>query len=129
MAAVNAALGQLVDLIGLPMALRLVDNFGGVSVYLPHATRVKAHSPLAQVIGLEAMQKLAAAWPMEHVMVPRGAEYLRRQRDAAIRADLAGMSVRDVALKYETTERHVYRVQAREGEDVIDPPREQGSLF
>jgi Mor family transcriptional regulator len=129
MAAVNAPLGLLVDLIGLPMALRLVDNFGGVCVYLPHASRVKAHSPVAQVIGLEATQKLAAAWPMVHLMVPHGAEYLRRQRDSAIRADLAGMSVRDVALKYETTERHVYRIQAREGDEVIDPPREQGSLF
>lgn len=112
MVAVYAPLSQFVDLIGLPMTLRLIDNFGGVSIYLPHATRVKARSPLAQVIGFEAMQKLAAAWPMESVMVPRGAAYLRRQRDAAICGDLAIMSVRDVALKYETTERNVHRIRA-----------------
>lgn len=132
MAAVNAPLGQLVELVGLPAALRLVDNFGGVCIYLPHPSRVKRHSDVAQVLGFEAMQKLAAVWPQAHVMVPRGVDYLRRSRDRAIRADLEKMSVREVALKYETTERHVYRVQARapqELEELAAAGDSQGSLF
>lgn len=132
MAALNAQLEHLVELIGLPMALRLVDKFGGVAIYLPHHNRVKIHGPVAQVIGVEAAQKLSLAWPQEHVMVPMGAGYLRRQRDAALRADLQLMSVRAVALKYELTERQVYYIQASPdgaaGESA-SAATDQGSLF
>lgn len=131
MAAVNAPLGQLVELIGLPLALRLVDNFGGVPIYLPHPGRVKEHSPVAQVIGHEAMQRLAAEWPMTHVMVPSGADYLRRQRNAALRADARQMSQPQLARKYDMALRTVERILAGVDEDEAaeTKTREQGQLF
>lgn len=132
--AVNAQLGRLVELIGLPMALRLVDNFGGVPIYVPHPSRVKAHGKVAEVIGIEATQKLAAAWPSEHVMIPRGVEYLRRKRAAEIHRKAGGSSVRELALEYQMTERNVYFVLANKSlacDLEFDEPGEkpQGSLF
>lgn len=109
---VNAQLGRLVELIGLPMALRLVDNFGGVPIYVPHLSRVKADGKVAEVIGIEAMRKLAVVWPSEHVMIPRGVEFLRRRRAAEIHAKQKAMSVRELALEYEMTERNVYLILA-----------------
>jgi len=131
MAAVTAPLGQLVELIGLPLALRLVDNFGGVPIYLPHPGRVKEHSPVAQVIGAEAMRSLARAWPMTHVMLPLGAAYLRRQRNAALRADAQTMSQPQLARKYEMTLRNIEYILARSDDDLADErvARAQGQLF
>lgn len=131
MAAVNAPLGQLVELIGLPLALRLVDNFGGVPIYLPHPGRVKEHSPVAQVIGAGPMRQLAAVWPMTHVMVPRGSAYLRRQRNAALRADAQTMSQPQLARKYEMSLRNVEVILSRPEDDETDErvARAQGSLF
>lgn len=132
MSALHAPLEQLVELLGLPAALALVERFGGVPIYLPHPSRVKADGDLATAIGIEAARKLAAAWPQEHVVVPRAAAYLRRQRDAAIRRDRATMSEREVALKYGTTDRHVRRIQASSSADLDEAsgaPRAQGALF
>lgn len=113
MAAVNAPLGQLVELVGLSAALRLVDRFGGTPIYLPHPSRVKEHSAVALEIGAEAMRRLAAVWPQAHIVVPRGAAYLRRQRDIALLRDSASLSAAQLARKYEMIERHVYRILAR----------------
>lgn len=131
---VNAQLGRLVELIGLPLALRLVDNFGGVPIYVPHPSRVKMGSKVAEVIGVEAVQKLATAWPSEHVMIPRGVEFLRRKRAAEIHAKAGTKSARELALEYEMTERNVYFVLANKSlaDDLeFDEPGEkpQGSLF
>lgn len=130
MAAVHAPLGQLVDLIGLPLSLRLVDNFGGVPIYLPHPQRVKEHSPVAQVIGVEAMRNLASAWPMTHVTIPRGAAYLRRQRNAQLREDARTMSQPQLARKYDMALRTVERILARADDDAeLEAQDTQRSLF
>lgn len=132
MAAVNAPLGQLVELVGLPAALRLVQRFGGTCVYVPHESRVKPHSQLAQAIGLEAARRLSTVWPQAHIMVPRGAAYLQRQRDLAILEDAEALSVSQLARKYEMTERNVYFVleRGREGLPAIAGLDDgQGDLF
>lgn len=132
MAAVNAPLGQLIELIGLVKALQLVDRFGGTSVYVPHESRVKVHGALAEAIGVDAVRTLAGAWPGSHVIVPRGSAYLRRQRDIAILADFKELSAAACARKYETTERHVYRIVERGLEGLPELPcanDTQGDLF
>lgn len=124
---------RLVEVLGLPLALRLLNAFGGRRVYLPHPSRLQAHNQVAAVLGLEAASKLAGEWPQTHVMLPKGAAELRRQRDRAIRAEKDNLSVRELAGKFDTTERHVYRVLASEDEDVDTPARRfaaaQGRLF
>jgi len=132
MSAVQAPLSRLVELIGLPAALRLVGKFGGVPIYIPQPSRVLAHGKVAQVIGLEAMRALAAAWPKEHIKIPRGAEYLRRQRAISIHRDRDRLSLRDLALKYEMTDRNVLYVLARPAPGEMSAAvadSAQGSLF
>jgi Mor family transcriptional regulator len=132
MPAVNLQLEQLVDLVGVAAALRLVEKRGGTHFYVPHPTRVKPHALLAQEIGLEAARALAAAYPSQHVMAPRGEAYLRRQRDLGVLNDCKDMSVTAVARKYELTERHVYRIMERGLEGLPEVPGvndAQGDLF
>ena len=134
MAAVNAPLGQLVELVGMSAALRLVERFGGTCIYLPHPSRVKLHSPLAMALGLEPVKKLAGTWPQSHVMVPRGrgVTSLRRRRDRAILEDFRTLSVAQIARKYEMTERNVYMVLERGPEGLPGTPGAggaQGDLF
>jgi Mor family transcriptional regulator len=134
LAAVSAPLGQLVEIVGMTQALRLVEGFGGTEIYLPNPSRVKAHSPLAQALGVETVQKLAAHWPSSHVMVPRGrgVARLKRRRDLAILEDCKTMSVRKVALKHEMTERAIYGVLERGREGLGESGASaitQGDLF
>lgn len=111
----NARLEELVQAIGLPATLRLVDVFGGVRVYFPHPSRVRVDSDLARAIGAEPVQRLAALWPSTYVSLPQAAAYLRRERNRAIHREKATLSIRELSLKYELTERAVYSI-------IINPP-------
>ena len=117
----NARLEELVQAIGLPATLRLVDAFGGVRVYFPNPTRVRVDSDLARAIGAVAVQRLAALWPSTYVALPQAAAYLRRERNRAIHREKDAISIRDLALKYELTERAVYAI-------IITPPPEEPEL-
>src|SRR5260221_11462877 len=125
-------LGHLVELLGLVDALRLVARRGGIAVYVPHGSRLQLHHKLAEEIGLEAAKKLAAEYPSTNVIVPRGAAYLRRQRDRALLADVKQMSVSQAARKYEMTERNVYMLLERGLEGMPELPGSsdsQGDFF
>lgn len=117
----NARLEELVQAIGLPATLRLVDAFGGVRVYFPNPTRVRVDSDLARAIGADAVQRLAAMWPSTYVSLPQAAAYLRRERNRAIHREKDAVSIRDLALKYELSERAVYSI-------IINPPTEAPEL-
>ena len=121
---VHISLHEIVDAIGLPAALDLVRAFGGLRIYLPHPDRVGPENPIAKVIGVERMLRLAAAWPMEQLSVPLAAEHLRRERNRAMRADYRKMSAAQVARKYGTHERNVYRIAACDDDDVSDDQQE-----
>lgn len=114
----NARLEELVDAIGLPATLRLVDAFGGVRVYFPHPSRVRLDSDLARAIGADAVQRLAALWPSTYVALPQAAAYLRRERNRAIHLEKDKLSIRELALKYDLTERAVYSI-------IINPPADE----
>ena len=132
MSAVNIRLGQLVELVGVTAALRVVEKRGGTHFYVPNASRIEPHHQLAQEFGLEAAKALAAAFPQAHVMAPRGSAYLRRLRDIAILEDAKAMSITAVARKYEMTERNVYMVLERGLEGLPDASGiddSQGDLF
>lgn len=130
---VHATVEKLVQVLGLPTALRFAEVFGGVRVYVPHPTRIEASHPIAKAIGVEAARQLATEWQQLEIAVPRCAALLRRQRDRALRADRAALSARQAALKYEVNERTVFRIWAR-GEGQEDEPGDaaastQRSLF
>lgn len=117
----NARLEELMQAIGLPATLRLVETFGGVRVYFPHPSRVRVDSDLARVIGVEAVRQLAVLWPSTYVALPQAAAYLRRERNRAIHREKDKLSIRALALKYEISERMVYTV-------LINPPADEPEL-
>lgn len=113
MAAEYVTVEKLVEVIGLTMALRLCSAFGGRRIYLAHPSRVLPHSDAAKVLGLATAQQLAASWPQTHIEIPRAADYLRRERDRRIHAERASTSERDLAAKYDTTERNIRLIMVR----------------
>jgi Mor family transcriptional regulator len=120
---IHARIEEIVRVIGLPAALELLERFGGTSIYLPHPSRVKPDSALAQAIGMEAACRLASAWPQCEIGVPRGLEYARRERDRAIRSEPPTMTLRDLARKYGLTERRIQQIRA---ETEADPSAPEG---
>jgi Mor family transcriptional regulator len=114
----NVRLEELVQAIGLPATRRLLDAFGGVRVYFPHQSRVRADSDLARTIGAEAVQRLGALWPSVYVTLPQAVAYLRRERNRAIHRDRDALTIRELALKYELCERAVYAIMS-------NPPPEE----
>lgn len=114
----NARLEEIVQAIGLPATLGLIEKFGGVRVYFPHPSRVRADSDLARAIGAEAVQRLAALWPSTYVALPQAAAYLRRERNRAIHREKDALSIRELALKYELGERAVYSI-------IMNPPADE----
>lgn len=128
----NAPLEELVKTLGLPAALRLVERFGGVRIYLPRAENLKPGNQVAGVIGLEAARDLCALWPQERPYIPRAAQFLRDARDRALLADAAKHTVPQLARNYELTERQVYNVLKRgvqPGDAVETAPPAQKVLF
>ena len=121
---------DLVKILGLPDALRLVSHFGGGSLYLPHPSRLRPGNKIVEAIGLAAAVKLCAEWPQLDVMLPRMCAEIRRMQERAIRRE-EGLSVTQIAWTYLTTERNVYRVRARAGDDaeIAAAARAQLDLF
>jgi Mor family transcriptional regulator len=121
---------KLVAELGLPLALKLAEAFGGTAVYVPTPERLRENHPLVMVLGLEAAKKLAAEWPQHEVIVPICADYLRRIRNRQVRADRASLTAREAAQKYETTERHIFRIWASpDDEELGAEPEQQQKLF
>lgn len=124
--------GRLVEVLGLADALRLVSHFGGGSLYLPHPSRLRDGNKVVMAIGMPAAARLCVEWPQLDVTFPRLSAALRRARDRAIRANAESLSVTQLAWRFATTERHVYRVRAGGGEDcepANDVDRSQLDLF
>ena len=54
-----APLMDIIKAIGLPAAMKLVENFGGTRIYLPQPEKVDADNEIAKIIGVEAARALA----------------------------------------------------------------------
>lgn len=122
-----ASLRDVVDLIGLPATLRLVEHYGGlIAVYVPRD--IEPDHPLAQAIGLTAARKLATHYGADCLRnIPRCVDGLRRLRNAEIRQRRdAGESPASIARAFALTERQVWTILA-ESRDAADD--RQSALF
>ena len=110
-------LQEFAVLIGLAGTLRIVETYGGVRLYVPKT--VDGDHDLVKLIGIEAARKLAAEYGGElHMDIPRAVAATRAARDACIHADrAAGMTHRELALKYKLTERQIRNILGFEEED------------
>ncbi len=116
---------DLVDLIGLTAALAIVEERGGIRLYVP--TRVSRDHWLAKTIGPRAFGTLVDVYAGEEIDVPRCVDALRAVRELAIINDArAGLSQAQLARKYGYTERGIRKLMQRVG--ARDEP-EQIGLF
>jgi len=120
-----APLMDIIKAIGLPAAMKLVENFGGTRIYLPQPEKVDADNEIAKIIGVEAARALARQWSQERPSIPLARRHLRTVVKSEIQRDSESMSVPELARKYETTERNIYRYLA----EAPDPMPGQAGLF
>lgn len=105
-------LRDIVDMIGLPSTLKLVEKFPGVRVFVPRQKNLEADHHLVQLLGADAAEKLAAYFDGSEYPVPKAAAALIRLRDRKIQQRRGDSTAAELALEFGLTERHVYRVWA-----------------
>lgn len=113
------SLVDVAEVIGLAATLALVENAGGVRIYVPE--RLTDDHRLADWLGREAAASLSEAFAMEELVVPRCAEALRRVRNRQIRHERdQGARPAELALRYRLTERQVYTILSRDDAPASD---------
>lgn len=121
-----APLLDIIRAIGLGAAMKLVERFGGVRIYLPLPENIGPDNEVAKAIGVEAARKLAEMWGQERPTIPLARWVKRDDIKNAVLRDRDTLTVPELARKHSTTERNIYRYLA-EGED--EPNTTQRSLF
>ena len=110
---------DLIDIIGINAALRIVEQRGGIRLYVP--AKATAEHWLADLIGLDALQALSSVYAREEIDIPRCAATLKAIKDREIANSTASNS--ELARRYGMTERNVRkirrRVEARNNNDQI----------
>ena len=108
-----ASLHDVIDIIGVPATLKLVEHFGGIVLYVP--AELNADHRIVKVIGLRAATMLWEHYQTDAIEVPRCHEALRLARNAEIRArHHSGATVEQLALDYGLTMRSVWYILADE---------------
>jgi len=103
-------LRDIAELIGLPLALRLVEARGGRRFYFPYG--VAPEHALVQLIGQEAAEILCREYPGERLEIPRATNYHRAVRNAHIHQSLAkGVSQSALAGDHGLTERQIRNIE------------------
>lgn len=109
-------LQDIIEIIGLPAAKRLVEHYGGVSVMVP--PQMREDHALARLLGLEAAQKLVEQYARERITVPRAYRAIIAFRNSLIRAAHAdGKTAKELALLHGITERWIWNILANETAD------------
>ncbi len=105
-------IAELVDVVGLTAALKLVELRGGVRLEVPK--RAKPEHWLVPHIGIEALTKLAAYYSGECIEIDRCAKVLKLLKEREIVAEFAGgLSNAQLARKYQYTERGIRILRKR----------------
>jgi len=100
-------LQDLAELIGLQLTMRLVEEYGGIRLYIPKCDMADDHA-LVKLIGREAAEKLQREYGGEpHMDIPLALASVRAVRNAEIRAARPHKSASHLAREYRTTERNI----------------------
>jgi len=99
---------ELVDLLGLDEAWRLLSARGGGFIYIPADP---ASTPLRDVLSAASLAKLCQRYRGSSLELPTDCAIVRALRDVQIREAYAGgASARALAHRYRLTRRHVLRI-------------------
>ena len=92
------------ELIGIDAARNLAVIYGGTKLYICESQL--CFMRLTLIMGEANARKLIAEFKGATIEIPRYADAIKKERAEEVRADQdSGMSVRDIALKHELTER------------------------
>lgn len=120
-----ASVRDLVDVVGMPAALAIVEARGGIRLCVPK--RVTPDHWLVDLIGVDALQALISVYSGEEIEVPRCYAALRAIRDQQIVAEAeAGASNAELARKHNYTERGIRKLRRRVEKEIESP---QNDLF
>jgi DNA-binding NarL/FixJ family response regulator len=97
---------EIAQAIGTDAAGKLVSDFGGTRLYVPHVP--EAEDPIAQSIGIAAAQELARTYGGDRLDVPNPVS--RREHILTLRA--SGLTIEAIARALHCTSRRVYQVLA-----------------
>ncbi len=97
---------ELIEILGGDAANLFITAFGGQVINIP-ANVYPAHR-IAVAIGFDAALKLSSRWGKLSVSVPKRSSINLQDRNFKIKADrLRGMTLNELALKYQITSRQV----------------------
>ncbi len=100
----RVVIGRLNELIGGEAARKLAVIYGGTKLYFSESKL--CFMRLALIMGEERARKLIAEFNGMSIEVPRYSDAIKKERADEAKADRgSGMTVREVALKHELTER------------------------
>jgi Mor family transcriptional regulator len=110
-------------LIGLPLTMRIVEQYGGTRLYIPKGELADDHS-LVKLVGREAAEKLQKQYGGDaHQDIPLALAATRAVRNAEMRRKRKHASASQLAREYNTTERNIRMICGEVTDD------RQGGLF
>lgn len=100
---------QLLSLIGDDAFTRLCMVFGGTRLYVSNSARCRQR--LNVIVGESMAEKIIETFHGESILLPKLSSLEIKKRNTAIIEDSKhGMSHRDIAMKYDLTDRQVRRI-------------------
>ena len=100
---------ELIELIGLPATLKLVEKYGGIYAHIP--CKVGPNHTLAVDLGLDKAQILVDYYGGTYPYIPRLAEVLRHNRNREIIQKFEdGVSARRLARRYKLSIRQIWYI-------------------
>ncbi|MDD5461961.1 MAG: Mor transcription activator family protein [Methylococcales bacterium] len=101
---------EILKAIGEPAATLLTDAFGGGIYYIPEkCDKTGVFNEIVKVIGQAAADVMVKLAGGELVSIPQQfAEKLQRRNEAIFNERRAGAGMRELALKYRMSQRHVH---------------------
>jgi len=99
---------EISELIGMAATLKLVAKYGGVRLYVPKTLR--PDHDLVEIIGRELAEEIKQRFGGEVLEIPKATLANAALRNISIRQEYEFLSQRQLALKYNTTERNIRRI-------------------
>lgn len=100
---------ELKDVIGRTATLKMVDNFGGLSLFIP--IKIKPNSRIHVAIGPEKAELLSGYYGGCQIHIPKLDSLKRSVRDSEIvHKRKNGFSVAELSRGYDLTQRQIYSI-------------------
>jgi Mor family transcriptional regulator len=102
----------LAGLIGLPSTLRLVDLYGGTSIYVPMREELTDDHPLVGAVGMASAATLAAHYKGTRLHIAKGCAATRAARNAEMAHEYYkdGRTQNELALKWRLDVRQIRNI-------------------